>query len=418
LGGAALRSRPSRPEWRPVGSTARLVVRTRRRSRPAQTGRRSPARRPVQTSSASSRSRSLRPTSRTRTPAPPNSPGLHRRRSGASRTDLGQRHVFVSPATRGHVGKKSPGGPEPAKFDRLRRFFGAPRPRPIGTEFFASRASRTVGGGAVRMDRGARPPVVDFTYAPQGTTLTRAATKTVGTSAPTCPTTVSRALRSDRRTPAGSSWQGRKQAPGIFQTGRRLRRRHPTTARRRNVNSTKTCSDPGCFRPARTRRRLLRLSNVPTLNGVRRHSQPDRSEPESGRIVNTEPPGHVFQLAGHLLTPGNPLDVPGQQARGTWARRPRLLYVVKRETGGGDIEPTRVGVYATAFRSGTSGPRAPSRCKTRSNAIPENTNTATASRFRRRFAITTTAFSTNTLTVRRASTAASFEVERHRHFGT
>ncbi len=90
---------------------------------------------------------------------------------------------------------------------------------------------------------------------------------------------------------------------------------------------------------------MFALSNLPSLSGPESGHLLVLSQ-ESGKIVNIDRTGDVFNSLTILPDPGNPLSVPAQQHEGLTMDGNGFLYVVS-ENGGGDFDhPAAVGVRA------------------------------------------------------------------------
>ncbi|MCG9791368.1 SdiA-regulated domain-containing protein [Flavobacterium algicola] len=241
---------------------------------------------------------------------------------------------------------------------------------PQGTEFYDSEGITYIGNGQFVMTEERDRQVVLFTYA-AGTTLTRAATKTVqlGTFVNN---TGTEGLSYD---PLTNGYIVLKEISpiGIFQTEIDFNAGTATNGSATTENSL-NLFDPALLQVGDVAD-VFALSNLPALSGKSLFSNLLVLSQEDAKIVNIDRNGVIANTMTIVSDLGNPLDAPSQQHEGLTVDREGILYVVN-ENGGGDIDHPQLWVYAPSAIP-NQAPTAISLSNT-TNSILENSNTTAA----------------------------------------
>jgi uncharacterized protein YjiK len=239
---------------------------------------------------------------------------------------------------------------------------------PQGGEFYDTEGLTAIGGGEFVMTEERDRQLVRFTYAP-GTTLTRAATKTVklGTSLGNI------GLEGVTSDPATGGFIAVKEKDplGIFQTD------IDWNAGTATNGSPTTANSVNLFDPALIG--TTDLSDVFALSKVSTLSGPDASNlliisQESGKVVEVDRSGAVKSTLTLVADAGNPLSIADQTNEGVTVDDDGNVYVVN-EAGGGDSSHPQLWVFAPS----TAPNAAPTGITLTSpvGSIPENTATTT-----------------------------------------
>ena len=210
---------------------------------------------------------------------------------------------------------------------------------PQGTEFYDTEGLGYVGGGKFVFVEERDRQVVLFTYAP-GSTLTRAATKTVKLGTFVGNVGIE-GVSFDPQT-GGYVCVKETSPEGVFQTGIDFAAGTATNGSPTTVDSV------DLFDPALAGlldfADVFALSNLPSLAGTPDAGRLLILSQESGRIVNIDRNGAISSSLTIVSDPGNPLSIPGQQFEGVTMDRDGFLYVVG-ENAGGDFDHPQVWVY-------------------------------------------------------------------------
>lgn len=271
---------------------------------------------------------------------------------------------------------------------------------PQNTDFYDPEGLTYVGGGKFVMSEERDRQAVVFTYA-AGTTLTRSGAQTVklGTFVQNI------GIEGISYDPLTGGFIAVKETEpeGIFQTNIDFAAGTATNGSPTTENSI------NLFDPALAN--LLDFADVYALSNLPYVSGPDASHllvlsQESGKVVNIDRNGTVFNSLTILSDPGNPLSVPAQQHEGLTMDGNGVLYIVS-ENGGGDFDHPQLWVYAPSLVPN----QAPSglALTNQVNAMAENTSTASRIKVAD-IVVTDDGLGTNNLSVAGAD-AGFFEVD-------
>jgi ELWxxDGT repeat protein len=243
----------------------------------------------------------------------------------------------------------------------------APGGSPQGTDFYDPEGLTYIGGGKFVMSEERDRQAVLFTYTAGGT-LTRSNAQTVklGTFVQNIGT---EGITYDPQT--GGYIALKETLPqGIFQTDIDFDAGTATNGSPTTENSV-NLFDPALANLADLAD-VFALSNLPFLAGQADASHLLLLSQESGKIVNIDRSGTIYNSLTIITDPGNPLSVPAQQHEGLTMDRDGYLYVVS-ENGGGDFDHPQLWVYGRSLVP-NEAPTALA-LNNQVNAIDENTST-------------------------------------------